>query len=139
MAGALALLGTEHALLVSGEDGVDELSISAPTVVVEVNGGELRRYDGGARGRRADARARPRRSRAATRSRTPTPRARIFAGEPGAARDLAVLNAGAAIYAGGGADSLEQGVRAAEEAIDGGRGQRRRSSGSWRARRSSRR
>src|SRR5262245_27641126 len=36
MAGALALLGTEHALLVSSEDGLDELSISAPTNVVEV-------------------------------------------------------------------------------------------------------
>ena len=42
MAGALALLGTRHALLVSGEDGVDELSISAPTRVVEVLDGELR-------------------------------------------------------------------------------------------------
>ncbi len=45
---------------------------------------------------------------------------RIFGGEAGAARDLAVLNAGAAIYAGGSADSLELGVRAAEEAIDAG-------------------
>jgi anthranilate phosphoribosyltransferase len=45
---------------------------------------------------------------------------RIFAGEHGPARDLAVLNAGAAIYAGGGAESLEHGVRSAEEAIDSG-------------------
>jgi anthranilate phosphoribosyltransferase len=44
----------------------------------------------------------------------------IFAGEPGAARDLAALNAGAAIYAGGRADTLEEGVRAAERAIDNG-------------------
>jgi anthranilate phosphoribosyltransferase len=44
----------------------------------------------------------------------------IFAGDRGAARDLAVLNAGAAIYAGGRADSLEQGVRVAEQAVDGG-------------------
>jgi anthranilate phosphoribosyltransferase len=44
----------------------------------------------------------------------------IFTGEDGAARDLAVLNAGAAIYAGGGADSLEAGVRAAEQAVDSG-------------------
>ena len=44
MAGALARLATEHALLVSGEDGVDELSISAPTLVVEVLGGELSTY-----------------------------------------------------------------------------------------------
>src|SRR5437763_304302 len=44
MAGALALLGTKHALLVSSEDGLDELSISAPTVVVEVVEDELHHY-----------------------------------------------------------------------------------------------
>jgi anthranilate phosphoribosyltransferase len=44
----------------------------------------------------------------------------IFGGARGAARDLAVFNAGAAIYAGGRADSLEQGVRVAEQAVDGG-------------------
>src|SRR5205823_1150567 len=44
MAGALAVLGTKHALLVSSEDGLDELSISAPTDVVEVLDGQLRRY-----------------------------------------------------------------------------------------------
>jgi anthranilate phosphoribosyltransferase len=119
MAGALARLGTEHALLVSGEDGVDELSISAPTVVVEVLGGEVRRYavtpeEVGLQ--RAPVDAVPGgdpRQNADTAN-------RIFAGEPGAARDLAVLNGGAAIYAGGRAESLEQGVRAAEEAIDAG-------------------
>jgi anthranilate phosphoribosyltransferase len=45
---------------------------------------------------------------------------RIFAGERDGARDLAVLNAGAAIYAAGRAESLEEGVRAAERAIDSG-------------------
>src|SRR5581483_7205290 len=44
MAGALARLGTEHALLVTGEDGVDEVSICAPTTVVEVREGRLERY-----------------------------------------------------------------------------------------------
>jgi anthranilate phosphoribosyltransferase len=44
----------------------------------------------------------------------------VFAGEPGPARDLSVLNAGAAIYAGGVATSLLDGVRAAERAIDEG-------------------
>jgi anthranilate phosphoribosyltransferase len=119
MAGALSLLGTEHALLVSGEDGVDELSISAPTQVVEVIDGELRRYNvtpeevglerspeqsvpGGDPHQNADT----------TR--------RIFGGERGPARDLAVLNAGAAIYAGGGAGSLSEGVEAAQAAIDSG-------------------
>ncbi len=119
MAGALALLGTKHALLVSSEDGLDELSISAPTRVVEVVGGQIRGYTltpeevglprapaeeipGGDPGQNAH-----------------TARA-IFSGEQGAPRDLAALNAGAAIYAGGGAETLEAGVRAAERAIDDG-------------------
>src|SRR5438270_1689709 len=44
IAGALAMLGTRHALVVSSDDGLGELSISAPTQVVEVLGDELRRY-----------------------------------------------------------------------------------------------
>ncbi len=119
MAGALARLATKHALLVSGEDGVDELSISAPTLVVEVVGGELHKYtvtpeEVGLGRALPDAvpGGDPRQNAEIARA--------IFAGERGVARDLAVLNAGAAIYAGGVAQSLEQGVRAAEEAIDRG-------------------
>jgi anthranilate phosphoribosyltransferase len=119
MAGALALLGTEHALLVSGEDGVDELSISAPTTVVEVRDGKLERYtvtpeQVGLERASADAvpGGDPRQNAQTTQE--------IFAGERGVARDLALLNAGAAIYAGNGAASLEDGVRAAERAIDSG-------------------
>ena len=119
MAGALARLGTEHALLVSGEDGVDELSISAPTLVVEVLGGELRNYavtpeEVGLERASPDAvpGGNPRENAEIART--------IFAGECGVARDLATLNAGAAIYAGGVADSLKEGVRAAERAIDSG-------------------
>ncbi len=119
MAGALALLGTRHALLVSSEDGIDELSISAPTRVVEVIGDELRSYTVSPEEvslERASAKAVPGGDPAENAHIT----RRIFAGERGAARDLAVLNAGAAIYAGGGADGLADGVRAAEEAIDAG-------------------
>jgi len=119
MAGALALLGTRHALLVSSEDGIDELSISASTRVVEVVGQELRGYDVRPEDfsfERAPADAVP--------SGDPVQNAetttRIFAGQPGAARDLAVLNAGAAIYAGGCADTLAEGVRAAAHAVDSG-------------------
>ena len=46
---------------------------------------------------------------------------RIFAGEHGPARDVAVLNAGAAIYVSGTVETLEAGVRAAEAAVDDGR------------------
>jgi anthranilate phosphoribosyltransferase len=122
MAGALALLGTKHALLVAGEDGVDELSISAPTLVVEVIGDELRRYtvspeDVGLD--RAPAEAIP---GGDPEGNAQTARS-IFTGERGASRDLAALNAGAAIYAGGRANTLEEGVRAAERAIDDGHAQ----------------
>jgi anthranilate phosphoribosyltransferase len=122
MAGALALLGTKHALLVASDDGLDELSISAPTQVVEVLGGELRRYavtpeDVGLQRASADdvPGGTPEQNAGTARA--------IFVGEPGAARDLAVLNAGAAIYAGGRAATFEEGVRAAEGAVDGGAAQ----------------
>jgi anthranilate phosphoribosyltransferase len=119
MAGALALLGTEHALLVSSEDGLDELSISAATHVVEVLDGELSSYDVTPEEvslQRAPAEDVPGGDPAQN---AETARA-ILAGESGGARDLAVLNAGAAIYAGGRAESLGAGVTAAQEAIDSG-------------------
>jgi anthranilate phosphoribosyltransferase len=119
MAGALALLGTEHALLVSSDDGLDELSISAPTRVVEVLDGKLRTYTVSPEEvslERAPAEAVP----GGDPEQNANTARRILAGEAGAARDLAVLNAGAAIYAGGGADSLQTGVQAALEAVDSG-------------------
>ena len=119
MAGALALLGTEHALLVSSDDGLDELSISAPTKVVEVTAAGITSYSVTPEEvglQRAPAAAIPGGDPAANADTT----RRIFAGEPGAARALAVLNGGAAIYAGGGSPSLSEGVRAAERAIDSG-------------------
>jgi len=120
MAGALAVLGTEHALLVSSEDGLDELSISAPTRVVEVLDGELREYTVSPEEvslERSPAEAVP----GGDPEQNADTARRILAGEAGAARDLAVLNAGAAIYAGGGAESLRTGVGAAQEAIDSGK------------------
>src|SRR6202022_389925 len=103
----------------SGEDGVDELSTSAPTTVVEVIGEELRRYtvapaDVGLETVPAESipGGDPVQNAATATA--------IFAGERGPARDLAVLNAGAAIYAGGGADTVQDGVRAGERAIDTG-------------------
>ena len=119
MAGALALLGTKHALLVASEDGLDELSISAPTLVVEVVGTELRQYTISPEEvglRRTPAEQIP---GGTPEENAETARA-IFAGESGAPRDLAVLNAGAAIYAGGRAATIEEGVRAGERAVDDG-------------------
>jgi anthranilate phosphoribosyltransferase len=119
MAGALALLGTEHSLLVSSDDGLDELSISAPTRVVEVRDGHLFDYKvtpeevGLKRSAPGEVPGGdPQQNAETTRH--------IFAAQHGAARDVAVLNAGAAIYAGGRADSLTAGVVKAIEAIDSG-------------------
>jgi anthranilate phosphoribosyltransferase len=119
MAGALALLGTRHALLVSSDDGLDELSISAPTQVVEVTAQGITAYTVSAEELgltpaepEAIPGGDPEQNAATTRS--------ILAGQAGPARELAVLNAGAAIYAGGGADSLSAGVQAAAQAIDSG-------------------
>jgi anthranilate phosphoribosyltransferase len=119
MAGALARLGTEHALLVTGEDGVDELSIAAPSTVVEVRGSELRRYTVTPEEVGLERAAHDAVPGGDPKQNADTAR-RIYAGQRGAPRDLAVLNAGAAIYAGGGADSLEAGVRSAQAAIDSG-------------------
>jgi anthranilate phosphoribosyltransferase len=119
IAGALARLGAHKALVVSSADGLDELSTAGPTHVVEVEGGRLRAYDvspedvGLGRSVYEDIAGGPPQANAETTR-------RIFAGESGPPRDLAVLNAGAAIYAAGRADGLESGVRAAEAAIDGG-------------------
>jgi anthranilate phosphoribosyltransferase len=119
IAGALAQLGARKAMVVSSVDGLDELSTSGPTRVVEVDDGDIRSYElapedvGLLRTAYEDvAGGTPEANAATTR--------RIFAGEPGPTRDLAALNAGAAIYVAGRAPTLEAGVRAAEAALDDG-------------------
>ncbi len=119
VAAALRELGAEHALVVTSDDSLDELSVSGATRVVELRDGKIEAYDvtpeavGLARSHQDDVRAG-----------TPEANAEIaravVGGAPGADRDLTVLNAGAAIYVGGAADSLEAGVRTAEQAIDSG-------------------
>jgi anthranilate phosphoribosyltransferase len=119
MAEALIGLGSERALVVSGEDGLDELSLSARTRVIEVADGrtaewfvepgqfglapvELERVAGGT----------PEENAAVTR--------RVLAGSSGPHRDLVLLNAAAALYVGGLAADLSEGVAKAAEAIDSG-------------------
>ena len=101
IAGALARLGVERALVVSGEDGLDEMTTGARTQVVEVNGEEISALHARARATSASSR---RRASTPSRGGTPERERRDHARDPrrrGAAppRDLAVINAGAAIYA----------------------------------------
>jgi anthranilate phosphoribosyltransferase len=119
VAGALARLGTERALVVSSEDGLDEISTSAPTRVIEVEGGELRAYTltpeevGIASARRDYEGGTPEENAAVTSA--------ILAGEPGPRADLALINAGAAIYVAGGAGTIAEGLEAARAAVADGR------------------
>jgi anthranilate phosphoribosyltransferase len=128
IAGALALLGVERALVVAGEDGLDEISNAAATTVVEVNGEQIERY----RLRPEDVGVEPCDERVFARDcagGTPEQNAavtrEILQGQTAGARrpaavELAVLNAGAAIYAAGEVDSIAAGVQAARAALGDG-------------------
>jgi anthranilate phosphoribosyltransferase len=105
---------------VSSADGLDEMSTSGTTRVVEVDGPELRSYEVSPEDVGLP-RARPEDLAGGTPDVNAETTRRIFAGESGPQRDLAVLNAGAAIYVSGRVDTLEEGVREAEAAIDAGR------------------
>jgi anthranilate phosphoribosyltransferase len=119
VAAALGELGCEHALVVASDDGLDELSVSGPTHVVELRGGAISASvvtpeSVGLAVSPQDAVA------AGTPEKNAGIARRVLAGDAGAERDLTVLNAGAAIYVGGLSDSIEAGVRLAEQAIDSG-------------------
>jgi anthranilate phosphoribosyltransferase len=120
IAGALARLGARKALVVSSADGLDEMSTSGTTRVVEVDGPELRSYEVSPEDV-ALPRARPEEIAGGTPDVNAATTRAILEGERGPRRDLAVLNAGAAIYVAGRAESLEAGVREAEAAVDDGR------------------
>ena len=117
IAEALAGLDCEHALVVAGDDGLDELTIAGRTRVIEVRGGKTEEWFvepadvGLEHGRLEDVAGGEPADNAETAR-------RILDGEQGTARGLALLNAGAAIYVGGGAESLVAGVDAAAEAVD---------------------
>jgi len=119
VAGALAELGCDHALVVSSEDGLDELSTSGPTRMVELREGRIESHTV-----TAESVGLSSASQDAVAAGTPEQNAgvarRVLRGDRSPERDLTVLNAGAAVYVGGGATSIEEGVRRAEEAVDSG-------------------
>jgi anthranilate phosphoribosyltransferase len=119
IAEALVGLGSARAMVVAADDGLDELSLSSRTRVIEVAGGSTEEWFvepgqyGLAPAELEDvAGGTPSQNAAATRA--------VFDGVQGPKRDLVLLNAGAAIYVGGGAESLESGIAKAADAIDDG-------------------
>lgn len=120
LAEVLKRLGSEHVLVVSSEDGMDEISISAPTLVAELKDGAVKSYSiqpedfGMQRAALASIRA-------ADAQDSLHIIKGVLANQPGAARDIVCLNAGAAIYVAGVTDSLAAGVQRAAEVIAEGR------------------
>ena len=120
MAMALARLGGRSALVVSSEDGLDEISIAAPTRVVELRDGKVETYtvtpeDLGVERTPIDTIA-----FGAPEENARVTRAVLSGDDDGIARSLTLVNAGAAVYAAGRSDTLQAGVAAAATAIDSG-------------------
>jgi len=116
---ALQRLGTQHALVVHGRDGLDEVSLGAATLVGELRDGQIREYDihpedfgltmASGRSLRVES---PQQSRDMLLS--------VLDNHAGPARDIVVLNAGVALYAANVAASMADGVAAARAAIESG-------------------
>jgi anthranilate phosphoribosyltransferase len=116
---ALQRLGAEHALVVYGRDGLDEVSLGASTMVGELKDGEVREYE-----------IHPEDfgfsmvSNRALRVETPEQSRTMLLGvldnQPGPARDIVVLNAGLALYAANVVESMEVGIARAREVLSSG-------------------
>ena len=119
MAGILQQLGVEKALVVHGADGLDEISLSGPTLVYEVDGDEIKQYAVS-----PEELGLPTADRSALAGGDKETNAEIlralFRGESGPKRDALLANAAAALYVGGKTTSLIEGVNAAAEVIDSG-------------------
>ncbi len=115
----LRILGSEHAWVVHGHDGLDELSVFEKNHVAELVGGELREFevDPAALGLAHTDRSQVTGGDAAANAALIR---RVLKGERGAARDIVLLNSGAALVVAGVANDLAAGVRRAAEAIDSG-------------------
>ena len=120
---ALQRLGAEHALVVYGKDGMDEISLGAATVVGELNDGEITEYE-----IHPEDFGLPMAGSRAMRVETPEQSMQMLTGvldgEVGAPRDIVVLNAGAALYAANVAASMIDGIALARQAIASGAARR---------------
>jgi len=116
---ALERLGAEHALVVWGRDGLDEVSLGAATLVGELKNGRIREYEihpedfgfamSSTRALRVDT---PEQSRALLLS--------VLDNQAGPARDIVVLNSAVALYAANVVDSIEAGIARANDALKSG-------------------
>jgi anthranilate phosphoribosyltransferase len=116
---ALQRLGAIRVLVVHGHDGLDEISVCAPTRICELDNGQMSTYDLSPEtyfGRRAEAEeiagGSPAENAAIVKD--------ILSGDKGARRDIVLLNAGAALMAAGLTQDIGQGIEMAKKSIDSG-------------------
>jgi anthranilate phosphoribosyltransferase len=119
LAQVLHKLGSEHVLIVNAEDGLDEISINSATTVAELQNGSVRTYSitpeqfGFQRAPLSTLAVDSIQSSLNTLK-------KVLRGEPGPAKDIVCLNAGAAIYAANLTDTLDSGIQKAQHIIDNG-------------------
>ena len=119
MAEALSLLDIQHSLVVHGEDGMDEITLSGASTVWEVQNGEVKNWtidvaDTGLSSATTDE------LKGGTADENAATMRRLFQGEGGPLRDAVLLNSAAALVAGDKVSSLNDGIAMAAQAIDGG-------------------
>ena len=116
---ALQRLGAEHAVVVYGKDGMDEVSLGATTLVGELRNGEITEYE-----IHPEDFSMVMASNRALKVETPEQSKAMLLGvlenQAGAARDIVILNAGVALYAANVSDSMQAGLQLAREAIESG-------------------
>ncbi len=123
IAEVLRKLGSVHAWVVHGDDGMDELTTTGVTHIAELKDGDIFAFDltpeeaGLARSDIASLKGGDAATNAAAIH-------ALLQGEPGPYRDIVVLNAAAALIVAGKADGLDDGIEKAEASIDSGRAAR---------------
>lgn len=120
MARVLQRLGSKHVLVVHGSDGLDEITLNGDTLVAELKDGEVREYRIHP-GQFGIAEHDGSMLKAQTREMSQVILQRVLANEAGPARDIVLMNAGAALYAADVAGSLADGIERAREALASGR------------------
>ena len=120
----LQRLGSRHVMIVHGLEGLDEISIAGPTMVGELKDGQINEYqispaDFGLKKRDAEA------IRVDGVEKSKAMVLSALGNEPGAARDIVALNAGASIYVAGLAPTMGEGVKKAQDVLASGAARRK--------------
>ena len=119
LAKVLAALGSERAWVVHGSDGLDEITTSGPSFVAELAGGKVKTFevtpeDAGLK------RSNPEQLRGGEAAMNAAALRAVLEGMPGPYRDVALMNAGAALVVAGKAKNIREGVALGAKALDGG-------------------